>query len=592
MLAVSLVAGLAACSSSVPPGDVAARSGQPRVPVSETRAGTQQHVVLVSKVDGADISFELFEPDQLEAGQTYPLVLHGHGYGGSRQTTRDGFIGRLTAAGYYAISIDQRGFGLSGGQVRVMDPEYEGQDLIQILDWAEEIPGLRRRGNGEMIVGSFGGSYGGMYQLLLAGVDPRHRLRVLAPDITPHDLPFALNPRNVVKSGWDLALIVGGEAAVSAELTAGGLPTGTQQDPLILETLVKALLTNNFPAGALNLFAYHSVRYFCDGLPPGPQDFLIATPDQLSIPPTPFPAVDVLLTQGVRDTLFNLNDGLNNYDCLRRAGGDVRLLTHESGHILPVALPASVEQALDPLYAVATIPGFQDAGGPRNCGSLDLNEVQFAWFEEKLQGRTGALDAALAPGPRVCMSLAAGDAIAVADVKVGGTGFALDSTIPQFNGVLGITTTVLGNGAREALLATQPLYTAKAGDIIAGIPIMNLELSGLTGLESDSCAVPLGVGACDPILWLGIGHRKAGTERWDLLDDQLTPLRGFVLHQGRMNGVAERLAEGDQLALLIYGFHAQYPVTWSRDILVPASILSGTIELPLLGAAEVVRQGV
>lgn len=47
MLAVSLVAGLAACSSSVPPGDVAARSGQPRVLVSETRAGTQQHVVLV-----------------------------------------------------------------------------------------------------------------------------------------------------------------------------------------------------------------------------------------------------------------------------------------------------------------------------------------------------------------------------------------------------------------------------------------------------------------------------------------------------------------------------------------------------------------
>jgi ABC-2 type transport system ATP-binding protein len=151
----------------------------------------------------------------------------------------------------------------------------------------------------------------------------------------------------------------------------------------------------------------------------------------------------------------------------------------------------------------------------------------------------------------------------------------------------------LGNGAREALLATQPLYTAPAGGaIVAGVPTMTITIEGLSGLETLLCPTPIGLGGCDPILFLGIGHRKKGMERWDLIDDQLTPLRSFGKHEGQMNGIAERLAEGDELALLVYGFHAQYPVTWSRDVLVPAATVRGSVALPLLAADEVVRQGV
>src|SRR3546814_16308461 len=79
--------------------------------------------------------------------------------------------------------------------------------------WAENLEGLRRRNNGEMMVGSYGGSYGGMYQVLLYAVDPKHRLRVLAPDLTPHDLTYSLDPHGVVKSGWRLALVPGGETS-------------------------------------------------------------------------------------------------------------------------------------------------------------------------------------------------------------------------------------------------------------------------------------------------------------------------------------------------------------------------------------------
>src|SRR3546814_9391011 len=108
----------------------------------------------------------VFEPTHLVVGKSYPLVLQGDGDGGERETTApDGsFIKRLNDAGYYVISIAERGFGESIGTVRVMDPEYAAHDLIAVIDWAENTAGLRRCNNGEMMVGSYGGSNSGMYQ--------------------------------------------------------------------------------------------------------------------------------------------------------------------------------------------------------------------------------------------------------------------------------------------------------------------------------------------------------------------------------------------------------------------------------------------
>ncbi|WP_234981585.1 CocE/NonD family hydrolase [Fontimonas thermophila] len=558
----------------------------PRVAVTETRDGTIYRQEISVAQTGDTVVFQVFEPTRLEAGKTYPLVLHGHGYGGSRMTEPSPFAQRLRDAGYYVISIDQRGFGESSGTVRVLSPDFEGHDLIAVLDWAENLPGLRRRGNGEMYVGAYGGSYGGGYQFLLHGADPKHRLRVMAPDITWHDLTYSLNAHGVIKSGYALALSAGGEAG--SELDT---------DPVIRETLVEGASTNEFPEPGFNFFRYHSLRYFCDGVPAGEQNFAFpgAVPDPRAVPPTPLPPADVLLTQGFRDTLFNFNEALANYECLKRAGGDVRLLTHQSGHILPVSLTSipGAEDALDPFYAAISFPNFQDTGGTRRCGSLDLDDVQFAWFEEKLRGQRGAVDAALSTGSHVCISLAEEDAIAVREVKRGGTVFTIDASTPQLSGVLGAAGSVLGNAIREALLATQPLYTAPSGGaIVAGIPLLAVEISPVGGLGLDECPLPPLHTACDPILFFAIGHRKAGTERWDIIDDQITPLRGFGAHTIEMNGIAERLAENDELALLIYGFHAQYPISWSRDLLLAPLEVSGTVALPLLQPDEIVRDGI
>ena len=606
--ALALCIFVAACGSSTgistspQSGDPGTGEGAVTVPVKTSRAGKIYRQEITSPI-GDSVVFEVMEPKQLDVGKSYPLVLQGHGYGGSRDVTPSTFEQRLIDGGYYVISIDERGFGESGGTARTMDPEYEGQDLIAVLDWAENLEGLRRRANGDMMVGSFGGSYGGMYQLLLAGVDPKHRLRVLAPDITPHLLTYSLDPGNVVKSGYGLALTAVGEGGGPIFGLIGGqvaLPqphVGLRQDPAIYEILLDAVLANAFSDTGKSFFEYHSVAYFCGEEHPGPQSFIAATPDALNIPPTPYPPIDVLLTQGFRDTLFNLNDGYGNYQCLKARGGDVRLLTHESGHILPVSLTSvplppgsNLEDALDPFYAAVTFPNFQDAGGSRNCGPLVLDDVQFAWLEEKLQNKTGAIDAALPTKHDLCLSLGKDDAIQMHDMKTGGTEFPISDATPQLNSALGVAGAALGNGAREALLATQTLYTVPAGGaIIAGFPTMDLSFSGITGAETTDCPTPLNLAACDPILFLAIGHRKAGQERWDTIDDQLTPVRGFGVHKGNMSAIAERLAEGDQLALLFYGFHAQYPVTWSRDLLVPALEISGKIQLPLVSPSEVVN---
>src|SRR3546814_15158937 len=115
-----------------------------------------------------------------------------------------------------------------------------------------------------------------MYQVLLYAVDPKHRLRVLAPDITPHDLTYSLDPNGVVKSGWGLALVAGGETSITQIIKPAdpvGTVTslvqqlgegGTREDTAIIEILATAGATNNFPQRGLNFMRYQSLRYFCE----------------------------------------------------------------------------------------------------------------------------------------------------------------------------------------------------------------------------------------------------------------------------------------------------------------------------------------
>jgi ABC-2 type transport system ATP-binding protein len=568
-------------------------------------------------IDGGSlkVSFQVFEPNNVDCGKlaagAHPIILHGHGFGGSRTTNKDGFQNYLVQ-GYTVISIDQRGFGDSSGTIRVMDPKAEGKDLIAILDWLESnlyysawkndsnerfVPrpdtGISEANGDNIVVGAIGGSYGGGYQLLLLAVDERNRLDALAPDIAWHDLRFSLNPGDTIKTGWDLALVAGGDSASYQEgFEDSESPTDRGLDPYVKETLVQGAATNEFPRDALKWFNYHSTSFWCANqgaayMPyeaaawePDPNAIYVPVTNEPNATPMAgeedrtLPPVDVLLTQGFRDTLFNFNDAWWNYQCLSSLGGDVRLYTHQAGHILE-------EKA-----AAITIPD-EDGGGEQACGSTSLeytgdnNGFILNWFNSKLKQQkvnTGSSD--------LCLSLADDDAVNIAAEKFIAPGGNTDGytrvnvtadNIP--NGALAAAT--VANGPTVIELAQ---INSDSGAILAGIPSVSVTVSTAGSEARTECAppkVPTLRTGCDSIVFVGIGQQIGGQTDWDLVDDQIYPLRGLGEHDVNLNGIAERISKGNKLALLVYGYHPQFPASFSRDATIAAVNLRGQVDLPL-----------
>ncbi|MDD9892310.1 MAG: hypothetical protein OXT49_02210, partial [Gammaproteobacteria bacterium] len=65
-------------------------------PLGETVAGRAFDTTLESELDGETIAISFFEPTEITGGQTYPLIMNSHGFGGSRQkaSSTDGLIKR------------------------------------------------------------------------------------------------------------------------------------------------------------------------------------------------------------------------------------------------------------------------------------------------------------------------------------------------------------------------------------------------------------------------------------------------------------------------------------------------------------------
>ncbi|PZR52006.1 MAG: peptidase S15, partial [Stutzerimonas stutzeri] len=155
----------------------------------------------ITSFDGTPIAVTVLQP-ALSKGQAAPLLMYSHGWGGSRSTDlseSDSLTATARKAwenGYFVMTFDQRGFGESGGRANVQDPQIEGRDIKTLLDWAEgaltpHLAYLR----GDPLVGGIGLSYGGGFQLIGAGVDPR--FDALVPMITWNDLSYSLTPGTV-----------------------------------------------------------------------------------------------------------------------------------------------------------------------------------------------------------------------------------------------------------------------------------------------------------------------------------------------------------------------------------------------------------
>jgi pimeloyl-ACP methyl ester carboxylesterase len=606
--------------------------------------GGRSYQVVLPYTDDNDsvqrISFQVLEPTNFNctniANGAHPLMLHGPGYGGGRSSS--GFD-NYRNDGYTVISLDPRGFGDSSGSVKVMDAQYEGRYFITVLDWVEQNLDylawrnestqdfISRPNNAtsvadgdNLVIGSQGGSYGGGYQLLLVAVDAKKRLDAIAPDITWHDVRDALNPGDAIKTVWSSALTaIGASSGYQSFLSEDtlSLDNSTESkildngpDPFIQETLARGLATNEWPRQSLDWFQYRGAfgawceasalptlpypSYGIDAVPMIDANGAFNNPDKqvngdigygefIVQPTTPtqyLAGLDVLLTQGMTDTLFNFNHAWWNRQCLNAAGADVSLYTHNSGHVLPIA------QSPDQISV--------DAG---SCGFYSSAE-QKAWFDARLNplnGSTSELPANTAK--ETCFALGtiddegASDTVELAAMDVLAPGANTNFTVRQItpptpvpNGTEGY----LNLSGSSPVIAPLGDILVENGAILVGIPHLTVTVSSLTGLNEiaqDCSASDAPIPGCDSITFVGIGKKVvqsgSNSPNFTLIDDQIQPIRGLGEHDIDLVGIAERLQQGDELAVLFYAVHPQFASSASRDLTIPAVNISGTVALPL-----------
>ncbi|QBR92232.1 alpha/beta hydrolase family protein [Nocardioides euryhalodurans] len=299
-----------------------------------------------------EICYTLFRPAEASRRDPVPLVMHSHGWGGSR-TTDPAAFDQWLRAGYGVLSFDQRGFGESGGYAHVENPRFEGRDNLRLIRAVSRLPWVQQDGPGDPRLGAIGGSYGGGYQYLGALMSIQRRgipvYDALAPEITWHDLNDSLAPDDVVRSEWAYAL------------SAAAAPTDALP-PKVYRALVEGSATGRWPDGSTP--GSVDIQRFFDRN--GPR-WHVDQGRRLDIP--------VLMGQGHTDTLFSLQQGLDTW---RRAltpaaRRESIFVGYNGGHVLPALLPRGVEVSSDPCSE-------RLAGG-------DFDALARRFMDEQLRGR-------------------------------------------------------------------------------------------------------------------------------------------------------------------------------------------------------------
>ena len=284
----------------------------------------------VKGAGGNEIAITVFKPAGASASSKVPVVLHAHGWGGSRETATDGLVKPYLDAGFGVVSVDQRGHGESGGQANVQDPKLETEDMKNVIDRIASFDWVELDRPGDPVLGAIGLSYGGGYQTMTVldeiADEGRTRFNALAPQITWYDLPESLAPQKVVRSAWNVVLYGAGSSMVPNyihESFAWGTATGQWPDGTLYGQSVP---------GAPNLdaeFHKHSPVSFVEkGI-------------QIDVP--------ILLRQGASDNLFPMNEGLDIFTkaVTDKARSQSYFVAFNGGHALPNAAPRGEPVAVE-----------------------------------------------------------------------------------------------------------------------------------------------------------------------------------------------------------------------------------------------------
>jgi pimeloyl-ACP methyl ester carboxylesterase len=443
--------------------------------------------------DGTEIAITIFKP-AAAARRDVPVILHSHGWGGSRETDVNGYVKPFLDAGFGVVSIDQRGHGDSGGQAHVQDPTKETEDVQAVIDHVATLNWVKLEGPRDPVMGAVGGSYGGGFQTMTAldeiAEQGYTRFDALAPEITWYDLPRSLAPQGVPRTAWTTLLYAAGAQMVPDFIHVGfawSAATGQWPDGTLYGQPI---------AGAPNIdeiFHEHSpVAFVEDGV-------------RLDIP--------VLIRQGTSDNLFPLNEGLDNFTrtLTPQARRQSYFVAFNGGHALPNVLPPGRPVTLE-------------LGSGVDACNKDFQETTIEFFSRVFAGRStrGVLPSrynlTTLEGDR-CLHL---DRLGTARrVKIDPTG-------------TGLTAFTVGPGAPLNLPVLEGPRT------LAGVPVLKGKLTSA---------------ALDARLFVGLA---IGTSPADaaVIDNNLMPLHQMLPAQDKrfrldLAGVVAEVPQGQSLFLTI-----------------------------------------
>jgi ABC-2 type transport system ATP-binding protein len=479
---------------------------------------TIEHATVTNPNDGTVIAITVFKPVKAGPARRAPVVLHSHGWGGSRSTS--GF-GEFMDAGMGVVSIDQRGHGESGGEANVQDPDLEAEDISAVIDYVAKLNWVAhdvdRRGRAipnDPVLGAIGGSYGGGYQTITAldetAETGRTRFNALAPEITWYDLPHSLAPNKVTRTVWNVALYAVGAANVPTwihEAFAWGATTGQWPDGTVLGEPVPGVpdLDSVFHEHSPVAFVERGVR--------------------INVP--------VMYRQGISDNLFNLNQGLDifNKALTPQARKHSYFVGYNGGHVLPNVLPmgtAAGDDACSPKgdFTALTIKFFKRVFSRSSTAGLMPARYNLTTVDGErclrmnsigrgvtvpVEGPAGDVIAVSGPGAPLHLEVAQGPITVSGVATLKGVRTALGVDARAF---LGLS---IGTSPADAVVLTNNLMPMRVA-----LPVQDEAFSlDLTGV---SVVVPEGQSlflTLSPVSDLFVGHGSKVPAGWVLSDLQL-----------------------------------------------------------------------
>lgn len=566
--------------------------------------------VLINSPDGTRIAATVFVP-KIAAGAAIPLLLHSHGFGGSRVTSLDFEEATQTSEinldamqmlynvkapvvasrpGWYVISYDQRGHGESEGQVNIMDPAKEGEDFKAVLNWAEQnLPHLAYRqkdGRTDPVIASIGRSYGGAYQLMGVAVD--HRVDVMMPGGTWYDLRYSLNTNGVPKSTYLNGLVAGG-----AQSNRGRYPD------FILQGLADTNTTGTVNANTVATLGAHGAVAYCDNGRTTSIDGLMT-----------LRSVPAFFVQGLRDVLFNINESIWNHECYHRVNPNGKMLFAKYGHSLanlnlqepPVVKDGKYSFNESRIWLKTAATGCPEGQYETATGRciINIKDLMVQFLVEHIYGIEQAVSPTFlgkspSPFPTITAVLDAGGtdnptAVAMPTlesagrVKVPGNSSLSPVEGPQM---------VTASATAPTGLGGTPLAPL---DMMGGVATFPINLPGVNVPGKCLIGTPqvlLGVTAAgpptpDPVLYAGLVLKTvngASTTR-SLLHEQVTPLKGYGTKLIPLPGISVKLGSGQSLEVVVGGYNPVFVSSFSRVPGVVNVTAAASLPLPTVSSAE------